>query len=164
LLQAKPFDRPTTLRALEAIERNASNQAKLIEDLKVQLNTDAGVTYLPPKSPNSGGLQSSSSPQSWEARGAKFAQITITDTGIGITADFLPYVFDRFRQAEVPSRHSPGGVGIGLAIARHLVELHGGTIEVASEGEGRGATFTVKLPFRYARSPTSQRSRGSEPL
>jgi signal transduction histidine kinase len=101
----------------------------------------------PPKSPNSGGLQSSSSPQSWGARGAKFAQITITDTGIGISADFLPYVFDRFRQAEVPSRHSPGGVGIGLAIARHLVELHGGTIEVASEGEGRGATFTVKLPL-----------------
>lgn len=62
--------------------------------------------------------------------------------------DFLPYVFARFRQPEVPSRHSPGGVGIGLAIARHLVELHGGTIEVASEGEGRGATFTVKLPLQ----------------
>jgi signal transduction histidine kinase len=281
LLQTKPFDRPMMLRALEAIERNASNQAKLIEDLldmfsilagkrglnpqpvdliaiiddvldtlyptaqakaislsygindigldsdspalsrvntnlktqtstftvsgepkrlrqivnnllsnaikftpeggqvKVQLNTEAGVTHLPPKStpgallgetpkpqwlPNSGGLQSSSSPHpshsplkgerskdeafySWGARGTEFAQITIKDTGIGISADFLPYVFDGFRQAEVPSRHSPGGVGIGLAIARHLVELHGGTIEVASEGEGRGATFTVRLPI-----------------
>ena len=68
------------------------------------------------------------------------------DTGIGIPPDFLPYVFDRFTQAEVPSRHSPGGVGIGGAIARLLVELHYGTIEVASVGEGRGVTFTVRLP------------------
>lgn len=75
------------------------------------------------------------------------AQITVTDTGIGIAPEFLPRVFDRFSQAEVPSRHSPGGVGIGLAIARHLVELHRGTIEAASDGEGRGATFTVKLPL-----------------
>ncbi|HEY9860574.1 MAG TPA: ATP-binding protein, partial [Candidatus Obscuribacterales bacterium] len=74
-------------------------------------------------------------------------QITVTDTGIGIAADFLPFVFDRFTQAEVPSHHSPGGVGIGLAIARYLVELHNGTIEVASEGEGRGATFAIKIPL-----------------
>lgn len=73
--------------------------------------------------------------------------MTVTDTGIGIAPDFLPLVFDRLRQAEVPSRHSPGGVGIGLAIARHLVELHHGTIEAASDGEGRGATFTLLLPF-----------------
>jgi signal transduction histidine kinase len=76
-----------------------------------------------------------------------YAQIQIKDNGIGINADFLPYVFARFRQAEVPSRHSPGGVGIGLAIARHLVELHGGIIEVASDGQGQGATFTVRLPL-----------------
>ncbi|MCC5637698.1 response regulator [Nostoc sp. CHAB 5844] len=76
-----------------------------------------------------------------------YAQITVTDTGIGIPCDFLPYVFERFSQAEVPSRHSPGGVGIGLAIARHLVELHSGTIEAASSGVGQGATFTVKLPL-----------------
>jgi signal transduction histidine kinase len=73
--------------------------------------------------------------------------ITVTDTGVGISPDFLPIVFDRFTQAQVPSRHTPGGVGIGLAIARHLVELHHGMIEVASEGEGRGATFTVRLPL-----------------
>jgi signal transduction histidine kinase len=76
-----------------------------------------------------------------------YVQITVSDTGIGIRPDFLPYVFDRFTQAEVPSRHTPGGVGIGLAIARHIVELHHGTIEVASEGEGQGATFTIKLPL-----------------
>ncbi|MFB2919445.1 ATP-binding protein [Aerosakkonema funiforme] len=78
-----------------------------------------------------------------------YVQIAVTDTGIGISPEFLPFVFDRFTQAEVPSRHSPGGVGIGLAIARLLVELHGGTIEVASEGEGRGATFTVRLPLTH---------------
>ena len=100
--------------------------------------------------PNSGGLQSSSSPQGSRDSEAKFAQITISYTGCGIGGEFLPYVFDRFTQAEVPSRHTPGGVGIGLAIARHLVELHGGTIEVWSEGEGRGATFTIRLPIMNA--------------
>jgi signal transduction histidine kinase len=74
-------------------------------------------------------------------------EITVADSGIGIHPDFLPYVFDRFTQAQVPSLHSPGGVGIGLAIARLLVELHNGTIEAASEGEGQGATFTVRLPL-----------------
>lgn len=82
-------------------------------------------------------------------------QITVSDTGIGIHPDFLPYVFDRFTQAEVPSRHSPGGVGLGLAIARYLVELHHGTIEVASEGEGRGTTFIVRLPFNPPVQPNS---------
>lgn len=74
-------------------------------------------------------------------------QITVSDTGIGISPEFLPQVFDRFSQAEVPSLHSPGGVGIGLAIAQYLVELHHGTIGVTSEGEGRGTTFTVRLPL-----------------
>ncbi|MFN6462350.1 MAG: ATP-binding protein [Nostoc sp. DedVER02] len=73
-------------------------------------------------------------------------QITVSDTGIGIRPDFLPLVFDRFTQAEVPNRHTPGGVEIGLAIAHHLIELHHGTIEVASEGEGQGVTFTIRLP------------------
>jgi signal transduction histidine kinase len=74
-------------------------------------------------------------------------QITVSDTGIGIHPYFLPHIFDRFTQAEVPSRHTPGGVGIGLTIARHIVELHHGTMKVASDGEGQGATFTVRLPF-----------------
>lgn len=76
-----------------------------------------------------------------------YAQITVIDTGIGMNSEFIPYIFDRFTQAEVPSRHSPGGVGIGLALAQILVELHHGMIEVASEGEGQGATFTVRLPL-----------------
>jgi PAS domain S-box-containing protein len=74
-------------------------------------------------------------------------QITVSDTGCGISGDFLPYVFDRFRQAEGGSTRSHGGLGIGLAIVRHLVELHGGSVHVESPGLGRGAVFTVRLPI-----------------
>jgi hypothetical protein len=74
-----------------------------------------------------------------------YAQITITDTGIGITPEFLPHVFDRFLQAEKSG--SAGGLGLGLAIAHHLVELHHGTIHADSPGVGLGATFTVCLPL-----------------
>ncbi|WP_414550871.1 ATP-binding protein [Anabaena sp. CCY 0017] len=76
-----------------------------------------------------------------------YAQIQVIDTGIGIKPEFLPYVFDRFRQADSSSTRSYGGLGLGLAIVRHLVELHGGTISVDSRGEDQGATFTVKLPL-----------------
>ncbi|MDB9339188.1 ATP-binding protein [Nodularia spumigena] len=76
-----------------------------------------------------------------------YAQIQVIDTGIGIKPEFLPYVFDRFRQADSSSTRSYGGLGLGLAIVHHLVELHGGTISVDSRGEEQGATFTVKLPL-----------------
>jgi PAS domain S-box-containing protein len=74
-------------------------------------------------------------------------EITVTDTGQGITPEFLPFVFDRFRQADSTSTRQHGGLGLGLAIARHLVEIHGGSITARSEGQGRGAMFTVKLPL-----------------
>ncbi|WP_414576167.1 PAS domain S-box protein [Anabaena sp. CCY 9402-a] len=77
-------------------------------------------------------------------------QIQVIDTGIGINSNFLPYVFDRFRQADSSSTRSHGGLGLGLAIVRHLVELHGGTVHVYSPGEEQGATFTVKLPLLAA--------------
>ena len=73
-------------------------------------------------------------------------EISIKDSGQGISPDFLPYVFERFRQADMKTTRVHGGLGLGLAIVRQLVELHGGTVEVASEGEGKGATFLVKLP------------------
>lgn len=75
------------------------------------------------------------------------ARITVSDTGKGIPANFLPYVFDSFRQEDGAITRKFGGLGLGLAIVRYLVELHGGTIEVASAGEGLGATFTVRLPI-----------------
>jgi PAS domain S-box-containing protein len=75
------------------------------------------------------------------------AEITVTDTGQGITAKFLPFVFDRFRQADSTSTRQHGGLGLGLAIARHLIEIHGGAIEAKSLGEGQGATFIVRLPL-----------------
>ncbi|RPJ80330.1 MAG: response regulator, partial [Acidobacteria bacterium] len=73
-------------------------------------------------------------------------RVQVKDTGIGIGAPFLPHVFERFRQEDSSITREHGGLGLGLAIARHLVELHGGTVTAASEGEGRGATFTVTLP------------------
>lgn len=76
-----------------------------------------------------------------------FAQIQVNDTGEGIEPEFLPYVFDYFRQADGSRTRSFGGLGLGLATARHLVELHGGTMAAASPGVGQGATFTVRLPL-----------------
>ncbi|MCC5643835.1 PAS domain S-box protein [Nostoc sp. CHAB 5824] len=75
------------------------------------------------------------------------AQIQVIDTGKGIMLEFLPYVFDYFRQADAKTTRIFGGLGLGLAIVRHLVELHGGTVQVESLGEGQGATFTVRLPL-----------------
>jgi signal transduction histidine kinase len=74
-------------------------------------------------------------------------RLQVIDTGRGISAEFLPHLFERFRQAEGPAARSIGGLGLGLAIVRHLVELHGGTVRADSAGEGRGATFTVELPM-----------------
>ena len=75
-------------------------------------------------------------------------EIVVSDSGIGIHSEFVPYVFERFRQADVGSRRRYGGLGLGLAIVRHLVELHGGSVRAESAGEGKGATFRVLLPAR----------------
>ncbi|MGH9870998.1 MAG: ATP-binding protein [Pyrinomonadaceae bacterium] len=77
-------------------------------------------------------------------------EIVVSDTGQGISADFLPHVFDRFRQAEQSTSRQHGGMGLGLAIVRHLVELHGGTVEASSSGLGQGAMFSVRLPISAA--------------
>ncbi|HWT00762.1 MAG TPA: ATP-binding protein [Pyrinomonadaceae bacterium] len=77
-------------------------------------------------------------------------EIFVSDTGDGIKREFLPYVFDRFRQEDGTTARRYGGLGLGLAIVRHLVELHGGTVRAESPGEGQGATFTVRLPLVVA--------------
>jgi signal transduction histidine kinase len=89
--------------------------------------------------------------------------LTVRDSGIGIRPSFLPYVFDRFRQADGSVSREFGGLGLGLSIVRALVELHGGTIVAASHGEGKGATFTVRMPVapphtRHAADPVGVQS------
>ncbi|HEX8564463.1 MAG TPA: ATP-binding protein [Pyrinomonadaceae bacterium] len=81
-------------------------------------------------------------------RAVDAAQITVSDTGKGIEPEFLPYVFERFRQADGTTTRKQGGLGLGLAIVKHLVELHGGEISAESEGVGKGAVFAVRLPLR----------------
>jgi PAS domain S-box-containing protein len=79
-------------------------------------------------------------------RADESVEFEITDTGVGIRRDVLPFIFDRFRQADSSTTRTHGGLGLGLAIVRHIVELHGGTVRAASAGEGTGATFTINLP------------------
>ena len=90
---------------------------------------------------NSGGLVQVKVSQANSA-----VEISVSDTGQGIRLEFLPYVFDRFSQADSTTTRHHGGLGLGLAIARHLVEIHGGTIRASSRGQGEGATFTITLP------------------
>jgi len=90
------------------------------------------------------------------------AVVVISDTGIGISNDFLSLVFDRFRQADSSITRASGGLGLGLAIVRHLVEVHGGTVEAESEGEGKGSRFTVRLPCKEARD-AAEGSRSEAP-
>lgn len=85
-------------------------------------------------------------------------QIEVRDNGKGIEPSFLPFVFDRFRQADGTTRRTSGGLGLGLAIVKYLVELHGGTIEAESAGAGKGATFRLQLPRTLAPTPTRRRA------
>ncbi|PYR57941.1 MAG: histidine kinase [Acidobacteria bacterium] len=91
-------------------------------------------------------------------------EIVISDTGIGIHPDFLPYIFERFRQADSGTARQRGGLGLGLAIASNLVEMHGGTIRAASAGEGQGATFRVRLPLMAVQPAAPDEERRVHPL
>jgi signal transduction histidine kinase/CheY-like chemotaxis protein len=104
-------------------------------------------------------------------RDSDWAEIQVCDTGVGIRQDVLPFVFDRFRQADSSTTRTHGGLGLGLAIVQHIIELHGGTVKAESPGLGRGATFTIRLPFEGALHQTVTRpgsatvrlSRGAAP-
>jgi PAS domain S-box-containing protein len=199
LLRSEKFDPAMIERGLEAIERNAVAQTRLINDLldvssiitgKLRLDThpvvmaavvEAAVESSRPAAAARGvrldvQLDGEAGPVAGDAdrlqqvvwnilsnaikftpRGGSvhvrlaqrdgYAEVTITDTGRGIAPEFLPYVFERFRQADGRITREHGGLGLGLSIARHLVELHGGNISAASPGEGRGATFSFGLPL-----------------
>jgi hypothetical protein len=124
---------------LERVNGLADSQRLKVENLNIEGDapnaTTASLTLTPSNQPSN--LQPSTS----------YAQIQVSDTGKGIAPDFLPYVFERFRQENSSSTRSYGGLGLGLAIVRSLVELHGGTVQASSQGEGLGATFTVQLPL-----------------
>jgi signal transduction histidine kinase/ActR/RegA family two-component response regulator len=96
-------------------------------------------------------------------RVGSYAAIVVSDTGKGIDADLLPYVFDRFRQADSSSTRAHGGLGIGLALVKHLVELHGGAVAAESAGKDRGATFTVRLPLMIRPEPSRARAHPTWP-
>jgi CheY-like chemotaxis protein len=99
-------------------------------------------------------------------------EVSVADTGIGIAADYLPHVFERFSQADTSRQRKQGGLGLGLAISKQLVELHGGSIHAKSLGEGKGATFIVHLPLAISRNaakpagvhPTAGESGESVPM
>jgi PAS domain S-box-containing protein len=86
-------------------------------------------------------------------------EVVVSDTGIGIEPQFLPYVFDRFRQGDSGTDRQSSGLGLGLAIVRHLIELHGGTVHAESKGSGQGASFAIRLPILIAHSSTREGER-----
>lgn len=96
------------------------------------------------------------------SRAGDHVGITVSDTGEGIKPDFLPCVFERFRQADASTTRRHGGLGLGLAIVKHLVELHGGTVRATSAGVGKGTTFTVELPLGVAHAPAEGAADGRE--
>jgi CheY-like chemotaxis protein len=93
---------------------------------------------------------------------AHCAQITVSNTGQGIAQDFLPYVFNYFRQADGKTTRQVGGLGLELPIVKHIVEMHGSTVSAHSAGEGQGATFIVKLPLMTAPSPPTKHKESSQ--
>jgi signal transduction histidine kinase len=165
-LQARPVRLPGVIRAaMEAVEAAAIAKSVMLE---ARIDSDLPVVLGDPDrlqqvlwnllsngikfTPRGGRVGISLTGRSSEVL------ITVTDTGVGIKREFLPHVFERFRQAESSTNRTHGGLGLGLAIVRHLIELHGGAVSVHSEGEGRGATFTVRLPVAEASRAPAERA------
>ncbi len=209
LLGRDEIERELLNRALQVIERNATAQAKLIDDMLDMARVVAGKLRLdmqpvdllgivvaavdvvmPSAHAKRVTLRTSFDPGTARVLGdpdrlqqviwnllsnaLKFtdpggaidvrlevvppvARIVVRDTGRGISPEFLPFVFERFRQSDASSARRQGGLGLGLALVRELVELHGGSVRAASEGEGKGATFTIELPIEM--SPAVGQSR-----
>jgi PAS domain S-box-containing protein len=90
-------------------------------------------------------------------------EITVRDTGVGIRPEFITHVFERFRQGDASTTRRHGGLGLGLSIVKHLIEQHGGIVRADSEGEGRGATFTLELPLAKGQTPAARQARAQQP-
>ena len=198
LISRGEIDRTLLDRAVHVIERNATAQARMIDDMLDMARIAAGKlrlemqpvdvvkvvlaavdvvmpaahakrvalrTNLDPRTPNVMGDQDRLQQVIWnllanalkftEAGGSidvrlslngRFARIVVADTGHGISPEFLPHVFERFRQADASSSRRHGGLGVGLALVHDLIVLHGGSVLAQSEGEGKGAMFTIDLP------------------
>lgn len=148
LLRTRNFNADAAARALEIIERNAKAQTQMIEDLLDISRIIRGNLCLSFQPVNLIWVLNAAIDVMKPAATAKNISLELLlDTGIGITPEFLPYVFDYFRQADSSSKRSQGGLGLGLAIVRQLVEIHGGTVCAESQGDGLGATLTVKIPL-----------------
>jgi signal transduction histidine kinase/ActR/RegA family two-component response regulator len=208
LLRTGSLSEERTARALETIERNATNQAQLIEDLLDVSRVVSGKLTLDVQTVTFASVIESaldSARPAIEAKGLRLSvvldtegvlsgdpgrlqqivwnlltnatkftprggsirvvlrrdeshlELSVSDSGQGIAASFLDHVFDRFKQADPSTTRQHGGLGLGLSIAKNLVEMHGGTIEAQSEGLGKGATFVVRVPIAaMRRSPVPQ--------
>jgi signal transduction histidine kinase len=213
MLAGREMTREQQARALEAIERNAAAQARLIEDLldvsraisgrlriearlvDLRAVIRAAIDTLQPAlaakslaftsriadiepfladpdrlqqivwnllsnaikfTPERGTVELEAAPSGGHL------EIVVRDSGSGIPAEFLPHIFERFRQADAGARRRYGGLGLGLAIVRYLVEAHGGAVNAESEGEGRGSTFRVRLPIRRT-APTGEPGAAARP-
>jgi PAS domain S-box-containing protein len=143
--------------AVETVQRDAAAQQL---DLGRQLDPEAGVIFGDPARVEQIVVNLLSNAVKFTPPGGRIdvsldrdgdhARIVVTDTGIGIKADAVPHIFERFTQVGSGTRRAHGGLGLGLAIVRHLVQLHGGSVSADSRGEGQGATFTVRLPMMAA--------------
>ena len=210
LLRTRKLNQDKIDQALETIERNASLQAQLIDDLldvsrilrgklnlqtlrvdlvrvikaaietmrlaaaaksieiETQLDSTVGFVSGDPNRLQQVVWNLLSNAVKFTPRGGRItvrlqaidshAQIQVSDTGQGINPDFFPYIFDYFRQENSTTTRSVGGLGLGLAIVRHLIELHGGRIEAESDGIGEGATFTVTLPLMSESQTQTEKS------
>ncbi len=213
LLLRDELDGELKKQALEAVERNATHQAHLVDDLLDVSRIMTGKLRLSPRTVLLGRIVASAVDaltQSIRGRNiaierdidlhdarvhgdadrlqqvtsnllsnaAKFTPtggsifvrlrrdgnqivLTVRDSGIGIPADFLPNVFERFRQADASLARSHGGLGVGLSIVKHIVELHGGAVAATSEGTGKGSTFTVRLPAVEEERDTAPKRTGA---
>jgi signal transduction histidine kinase/ActR/RegA family two-component response regulator len=204
LLGRDVIDRNLLERALRVIERNATAQARMIDDMLDMARIAAGKlrldlqpvdvvnvvlaavdvvmptahakrialrTQLDPRTPSilgdqdrlqqviwnllSNALKFTDTGGSIDVRvtlNGRFVRIVVSDSGHGISPDFLPHVFERFRQADASSSRRHGGLGVGLSLVHDLIELHGGSVYAHSDGEGKGATFTIDLPMAPAQA------------